>query len=183
MALAPVKNRTKSNNTPKQRALRQLRMTVIIFVVLLVLAIGAGLFYVWLMGLQAKPSAVTTAPQTNQPSFLTPHKVPDNVAIGSSIQSISSPVSPGDNASLTVRTTESAVCTVKIIRLDSSQKEVARVTDSGLSDKKADEFGMVVWTWTMPSDAAIAKWTADIFCTRGDKSTHSVGEVIVQKHA
>lgn len=155
---------------------------MIIAVILLTITIAAGLFYVWLMGLQEKPSTTTSAPTTNKPSFLTPHKLPDNVAIGSSIQSISSPVSPGDNASLTVRTTESAVCSVKIIHLDSSQKELARVTDSGLSDKTADEFGMLTWTWTMPSDAATAKWTADVYCSRGDKSTHSVGELVVQKH-
>jgi hypothetical protein len=157
---------------------------VIIVGVLLVLAIGVGLLYVWLMGLQSKPSTTTTTSETTkQPAFLTPHKLPDNVQIGSSIQSLSSPISPGDNASLTVRTTESAVCAVKIIHLDDFQKELARVTDSGLVDKTADDFGMVTWTWTMPSDAAIAKWTADIFCTRGDKSTHSVGEIVVKKHA
>jgi len=158
-------------------------MTVIIVVILLILAVGVGLLYVWLMGLQAKSSTATTTQTASQPAFPTPHKLPDNVAIGSSIQSISSPIVPGDNASLTVRTTESAVCTVKIIHLDNNQKELMRVTDSGLGDKTADEFGMVVWTWTMPSDAAIAKWTADINCARGDKTTRSVGEIIVQKHA
>jgi hypothetical protein len=156
---------------------------VIIVVVVLIIAIVAGLIYVWLMGLQAKPLTTTTAQTTTQPAFITPHKVPDNVEIGSSIQSLSSPISPGDNASLTVRTTESAVCKVKIIHLDDSQKELARVTDSGLGDKTADEFGMVTWTWTMPSNVAIAKWSADIYCTRGDKSTHSVGDIVVQKHA
>ncbi len=158
-------------------------MSVIIFFVLLIIAVGVGFLYVWLMGLQAKPTTTSITQTTNKSSFPTPQKLPGNVPIGSSIQSISSPVSPGDNASLTVRTTESAICTVKIVHLDNNQKELARVTDSGLGDKTADEFGMVVWTWTMPSDAAIAKWTADINCARGDKTTRSVGEIVVQKHA
>ena len=156
---------------------------MIIVVILLIIAIAGGLIYVWLMGLQPKPSTTTTPTETTKPSFLTPHKLPDDIDIGSSIQMLSSPVSPGDNASLSIRTTERAVCAVKIIRLDDYQKEVARVTDSGLGDKTADEFGTVTWTWTMPADAALAKWTADIFCTRGTKSTHSVGQIIVQKHA
>lgn len=158
-------------------------MTAIIFVGLLVITVVVGLIYVWLIGLQAKPLTTTTTQKTAQQNSLTPHKAPDNIQIGSSIQSLSSPISPGDNASLSVRTTEGAVCAVKIIHLDDTQKELARVNDSGLGDKTADEFGLVTWTWTMPSNAAIAKWTADVYCTRGDKSTHSVGELIVQKHA
>jgi hypothetical protein len=115
------------------------------------------------------------------PNFTKPNKPPADVAIGSSIQSISSPIAPGDNASLTLRTTESAVCTIKIVRIDNEMREAARVTDSGLGDKTADDFGMVTWTWTMPADAAIAKWQADINCTRDTKSTRSLGEIVVER--
>ncbi len=182
MALASVKNRSKSNYTTKQRVLHRARNTLIASVILLIVIIGIGLFYVWLMGLHSKPAGVATSTtQTERPDILKPRKMPDNIPIGSSIQSLTTPVAPGDNVSLTLRTTESAVCTIKVIHVDTYDRELARVTDSGLGDKTADDFGVVSWTWTMPSNAAIATWRADIMCTRGDKSTRSVGEIVVKR--
>lgn len=182
MPLAPVRNRNHTRDSKKKRYARLLRNVVIGIAILAVLIGGTYAALLWFNNPQAALT-VKEPDATNQqnPSFMTPHKPPKDVAIGSSIQSISSPIAPGNNASLTLRTTESAVCTIKVVRIDAAMREVQRVSDSGLSDKEADDFGVVTWTWTMPADAVIAKWQADITCTRDSKSTRSIGEIEVQK--
>lgn len=181
MPLAPVRNRNRSSESKKSRLIKSLRNLAI---GVLVLALLIGGIYVALLWLN-KPQQISVeepdATNKQNPNFVTPNKPPKDVAIGSSIQSISSPLSPGDNASLTLRTTESAVCTIKVVRLDTMLREVQRVTDSGLADKTADDFGIVTWTWSMPSNAGIGKWQADITCQRDSKSTRSIGEIVVQK--
>lgn len=181
MPLAPVKNRARSRQSKRERWLKTLRTLTVIFVIIAVVVGGIYFLIAWLN----KPKVAGTTPtatETQQiPSILTPHKPPRDMAIGSSIQTLTSPVAPGGNVSLTLRTTESAICAIKVIRLDDQMREVGRVTDGGLADKKADDFGVVTWTWTMPSDAAIATWHADILCTRDTKTTRSVGDIVVQK--
>lgn len=149
-------------------------------VILLALIAGAYALYLWLN----EPKGATSSAPVAQPSAqrqITTTKPPADVPIGSSIQSLSSPVAPGENVSLMLRTTESAKCTIKVVYIDSQMHERARVTDSGLGEKTADDFGMVTWTWTMPANAALATWQADVTCQRGNKSTHSIGNIVVQK--
>lgn len=181
MPLAAVKNRAKGNDSRRARATRTLRNVILAMVVIGLLIGGMFVVYLWLN----KPKVVTTAGPAavsqSSPRQIKTTKPPANVPIGSSIQSISSPIAPGSNASLTLRTTESAVCSIKVVYIDKTMHEIDRVSDSGLGDKTADDFGMVVWTWTMPAHAAIATWQADMTCVRGDKSTRSVGEIVVQK--
>lgn len=181
MPLAPVKNRARSSESKQSRVVKSLRNLTIGVLVLALLIGGVYVALLWLNKPKVASAPAPDATNKDNPSFLTPHKPPKDVAIGSSIQSISSPIAPGSNASLTLRTTESAVCNIKVVRLDAEMREAQRVTDSGLGDKTADDFGIVTWTWTMPADAAIAKWQADINCTRDSKSTRSIGEIVVEK--
>ena len=183
MPLAPIKNRAKRHESKKARALRRIRTMALVVGALTVVIGGSFAALLWLMKPQpVKPPVATTSAQEKAPD-LTSQKFAADVPIGSAVQSITSPITPGSNASVTIRTTERAVCTIKVVRLDPYNKELARVADSGLSDKTADEFGMVTWTWTMPENAVIATWKADMFCQRDSKSTRSVGEIIVQKNA
>lgn len=181
MPLAPVNNRARSSETKRSRFLKALRNLGIIIAVLVLIVAAVYVVMLWLNKPQVAHVAEPDATNQQNPAFIAPRKPPQDVAIGSSIQAISSPVSPGSNASLTIRTTESAVCSVKVVRIDAEMREAQRVSDSGLIDKTADDFGVVTWTWTMPADAVIAPWQADINCTRGTKSTRSIGEIIVQK--
>lgn len=181
MPLAPVKNRARSSESKRSRLVKTFRNLSIGVLTLGLLIGGVYVALLWLNKPKVASEAAPDATNSANPSFLTPHKPPKDIAIGSSIQSISSPIAPGSNASLTLRTTESAVCTIKVLRLDTEMREVQHVTDSGLGEKTADDFGIVTWTWTMPADAAIAKWQADINCTRDSKSTRSIGEIIVAK--
>lgn len=181
MPLAPVKNRASPRLSRKARLVRRLK-TGVVSVAAVAGVIAAGLYVlVWVQKPHALPQ--TTADASTQPKLpdLSAQKIGPNVPIGSAIQAISSPVTPGSNANVTLRTTEGAVCSLKVVQLDPYQKELARVSDSGLADKTADDYGMVTWTWTMPANAALTTWKADMFCKRGDKSTRSVGDIVVQK--
>lgn len=179
MPLASVKNRVHAKDSTRARVLRSARTVFLIVVVLALLIGGMYAAFLWFNKPQVITMETPVATNDQNPSFLERRKPPKDVAIGSSIQALSTPVSPGSNASLTLRTTESALCVVKVTMQDSAMREVARVTDSGLSDKKADDFGVVTWTWTMPADAKFGKWQADITCTRDSKSTRSIGEIEV----
>ncbi len=180
MPLAPVRNRARTSQSSKSRSMRRAWLILAIITSLILLIVGLFLLWLWLNKPQVAGNKALDAP--SQPrQQLTTHKPPANTPIGSTIQSISSPIAPGGNASLTLRTTESAVCNIKVVHLDDKMNEVARVTDSGLGDKKADDFGVVMWSWTMPAGAAIATWHADITCTRGDKSTRSLGDIVVKR--
>ncbi len=181
MPLAPVKNRARPRESRKARFMRRVRIGVVVPLALVVL-IGGGLFaWVWLQK-PAEPKAATDT-AAHQPVLpnLAAQKLAPNVPIGSSVQSITTPVTPGSNASVTLRTAEGAVCSIKVVHLDPYQKELARVSDTGLADKTADAYGMVTWTWTMPPNAAIATWKADMYCKRDSQSTHSIGEIVVQR--
>lgn len=181
MPLAPLKNRFKPHESKKARAVRRIR-SIAIAALVLGLVIGAGaVVLIWVMKPQAVKPPTTSASTQEKAPDLTSQKFAADIPIGSSVQSITTPISPGSNASVTIRTTERAVCTIKVVRLDPYNKELARVADSGLADKTADEFGMITWTWTMPADAAIATWKADMFCQRDSKSTRSVGEIVVER--
>ncbi len=180
MPLAPVKNRARTSESKKSKALKEFRNIIIAFVVLALLLIGIGLIIAWLMQ-PKKAEQTTSVPVANQkPAVAPPRKFGPNVPIGSAVQSISSPIAPGDNAYVTLRTTEGATCSIKVVNLDPHGKEIDRINDSGLADKKVDDFGVVTWTWTMPPGAALATWKADIFCQRDEMSTRSVGDIEVK---
>lgn len=181
MPLAPLKNRAKKHESKKARAARRLRNTLIAVIVLAMIAGGIAVVLLWLMKPQ-KPSVVDgeSKPVINPMQIARPKVGPD-VSIGSTIQMISSPIAPGDNASVTLRTTERAICSIKVYHLGPLAEELDAVKDSGLTEKTADEFGMVTWTWTMPADAKLVTWKADIFCKRDSKTTRSVGEVAVER--
>lgn len=179
MALSPIKNRAKGTQSTQQRGLRTLRNVAIAMLVLVIVIGAVYLLISWLSKPKIAGNSVVKDTQQS-PTMPQPHRPPRDVPIGSSIQSLTTPVAPGGNVSLILRTTESAVCTIKVVHLDEQMREVARVTDGGLVDKTADEFGVVTWTWTMPAGAAQVTWHADITCQRDSKSTRSVGDIVVK---
>ena len=180
MPLAPVKNRSRSRESDKNKLLKRAYRWLAVLVVLTVSMVGAGILLMWLMQPKVPDSPAVVAPVIQKPDITSPRKFGPNVPIGSAVQSISSPIAPGNNASVTLRTTEGATCSIKVVRLDTHGKELERIEDSGLVDKKVDVFGVATWTWTIPNGTVLGVWQADMFCTRDDMSTRSVGELVIQ---
>ena len=180
MALAQVRNRAHKSTSKKDNKLRQLWKLLITVIVLTIILIGIGVLLLWFLEPNNVDRTIELAAPSQKPEFTKPRKSGPNIPIGSAVQSVSSPISPGDNASLSIRTTEGAACSVKVVLLDPHGKEISRVDDSGLMDKKVDDFGLVTWTWTMPDGASLGEWKGDVVCVRDEMSTRSAATIVVE---
>lgn len=136
-------------------------------VILLVVAVGAGVGYTWYMSEygdeENQAIQPVTAPTGGARSTTRP-KIPDTASIGVSVQNITSPVMPGSNASITVKSNPDANCTV-LVTYDKTPAK-----DSGLVAKKADEYGIVEWTWTVPAGTPYGDWPVEVTCANKKNS-------------
>lgn len=140
--------------------------TTISIVSLLVVFVGGGVAYTWYMGQQVpeSPAAIAAPVEARTAPVIKPVKPAANAPVSASVQNLTSPVAPGANASLTIRTRPEAKCNITV------EYDKVASTDSGLSAKVADDFGMVSWTWTVEDTAAIGKWPVKVLCVYKDKS-------------
>jgi len=144
----------------KTRILRGLRNAAISVVVLLVLAVGGGVGYVWYMGENNVPATAAEPPA--EPVIhreVKRTKRDPKAPFGASVQMLSTPVIPGSNAQITVKTAPEVDCKI-VVEVDKKPLQ-----DSGLVDRKADDFGMVTWSWTLPADTKLGKWPVNVTCT------------------
>jgi hypothetical protein len=138
------------------------------------LGAAGGLGYTWYVG-NSDPVTPAALPETKKtPLAAAPvAKAKPTGPVGVSIQVLSSPVKPGGNASMTIRTRPDAACSITVTYKD--QKS----TDGGLIPKTGDEFGTVQWTWTVESSRPVGKWPVDVTCALGDMSGYVRGELEV----
>lgn len=167
-----IKKRSK-----KSRMFRLIRNIVISFVALLILLVVAGVAYTWYMG---QNSSVNTSNTINPvkimaPPSTTPTSLAANAKEGASIQAITSPLAPGSNASITVKTNQYSKCTITVVY------NKVPSTDSGLVAKTADEYGIATWSWTVESTAPIGKWPVTVTCIWNKQSAVVVGDLVVAK--
>lgn len=143
-----------------------IRNTIIGGVVLLVLIVMLAVAYIWYLG-QQEPSTSSMQPTPKAPSapkLLAPHKPKPDAVVGVSVQSLTTPIAPGTNASVMIRTNPEAKCAITVIYNNVPS------TDSGLVAKVADEYGMVNWTWTVPASTPVGKWPVRVTCANTAKS-------------
>ena len=161
----------------KQRVLRGLRNAGISIAVLTVLAGGAGAGYVWYIGENETPVGTAIA----QPVEAAKRQViktttPDpSSKVGASIQMLTTPVAPGENASITVKTLPTASCKIVV------EYNKVPSKDSGLVERVADEFGVIMWAWTVDPNAPFGKWPVTVTCTFNKRSAVVVGDLVVAK--
>lgn len=154
----------------RPRNFKPLRRTLISMFVLFVLFVAAGIGYTWYMGQKpAIASAIEAPVEVQGPSLFKPSARGNNTAVGASTQSIDSPVLPGSNSTIVVRTAPAAACTITI----TYNKIVSK--DSSLVDKVADEYGMVSWSWVVGPSTPIGKWPVKVLCTVDVNSAMTIG--------
>lgn len=159
----------------KQSITRLVRNVLLSTAVLLVLFLGGGLGYTWYSGQNAsEPISIVPVSVSAAPVPMTPPKPTPNTFVSASVQSLTSPVTPGSGAEVTVRTLRDAKCSITVV-----YDKVAS-TDSGLVPKAADEYGMVGWTWTVGSAVPLGKWPVSVKCVNGDKSAVVTADLLVQ---
>ena len=168
-----MQSRIKKSKSPVLKSVRKFFISIFVMV-LLVGAVGAG--YIWYMGrnddgrFDSMQAGETVKAPTIQAS-----KVDENARVGVSLQIISSPVLPGSEASISVRTNREAKCVIKVVY----DKIVS--TDANLTEKTANEFGGVDWTWTVDSNAPIGKWPVTVTCKKGTHDGVYVADLVVAK--
>lgn len=153
--------------TRKERFLRGLRNGVIAAVVMVVIVGGAGAGYIWYLGENSPPSeaAIAKAVEPGVKKEVKPLQRDPNAPFGASIQMLSTPVLPGDNAGVTIKSVADVSCKVVV--------EINKVAlkDSGLVEKATDEYGVLAWSWTIPADAPVGKAPVKITCVSAAKKS------------
>lgn len=157
-------------------ALRVVRNTAISIVVIGVLLVGGGLAYTYFLGPDGSQSAAQE--QTPEPAVdrdIKPTKPSANTVASASVSALTSPVAPGDNTSLTIKTVPTAKCTVVV-----SYGGVA-AKDSGLSPKTADEFGIATWAWTVDGSAQLGTWPVKVTCGYNGRTAVVQADLVVSE--
>lgn len=159
----------------KQRMLKLARNILISVVVLLVLCVGGGVAYTWYEGQQGPVAAIT--PVASQPvpaePVMRPPQLSPNAAESAAVQMLTSPVAPGTKASVTVKTNPVSQCTI-VVEYDKKPS-----TDPNLVTQTADAYGIVSWSWTVPSTAPLGTWPVKITCTANKKAAFVQGDLEV----
>jgi hypothetical protein len=76
---------------------------------------------------------------------------------------ISSPVRPGDDATITVQTAPTASCLITV-RYKSGPSRAR-----GLDPQEADARGRVTWTWRVGSRTTPGRWPITVTCSSGGR--------------
>lgn len=172
------KNNRHINTGPRgNQAGRRARNIAITVIVLLLLFVGGGAAYTWYMGKNSAPHLEKEAESSNRlldPVVDRPKMAPDaNVNV--SVQTLTSPLEPGMNALITVKTNPEAKCTIKVVY------DKTPSADSGLTEKIADEYGVVNWTWTVEQTAPLGTWPVTVTCANAKKSGVVTADLKLEK--
>jgi hypothetical protein len=160
----------------KAKLVKTVRNLTISAVVLLVLVVGAGVAYTWYVG-QDESTTTATIPEQAAPvasPTIKPTKPAADAKQSAAVQMLTSPVAPGENASIMVKTNAESECTISV-----KYGEVVS-TDSGLKPKVADDFGIVSWTWTVEKTVPVGKWPVEVNCAFHEQSAMVRGDLIVE---
>lgn len=79
------------------------------------------------------------------------------------VVSLTSPVSPGDDASITIQTAPNASCSITVIYKSGPSR--AR----GLFPQSADRRGTVTWTWRVGTRTTPGRWRIVVTCAAGGR--------------
>jgi len=147
----------------RRRRRRFARLIIGICLTIIIIGTALGLVYVWYMG-KTQPVQPAAVAQPIAGKTVTPAPVTDeNAAVGVAIQTLTSPVPKGGNASISIKTRPQAACSIRVTySLTAGQDEESK--DSGLIPKTADEYGVASWTWTVETSRPTGSWPVEVTC-------------------
>lgn len=134
--------------------------------------LACGIFYTWHYGNDSKvviapePVAVSTGSIVKRSSN-------PNARVGASVQMLTSPVQPGSEASINVKTNSEALCKIEVTYDNVLSKNPA------LKPQRADIYGIVSWSWTVESSAPAGKWPVKVTCANQKYSGMVIGDLEV----
>jgi hypothetical protein len=156
---------------------RSVKGALFSILIILFILLAAGFGYAWFSERTEAEIADTASSATSQIDLnpIKPRKADPRTAVGASVQTLSTPVKPGDNSVITVRTKPGASCTIQVV-----YDEVVS-SDSGLTPKHANDFGVVSWSWTVGKRAPPGTWPIGVTCAQGEKSAFVRGDQVVKR--
>lgn len=159
----------------KKNVLKKIRNISISVAVLLILFIGAGFAYAFYTSqTEPEPKAVSVQP-VQKKNTVSHTKIAANAPANASIQTLSTPVAPGENAAVTVKSNPGSECSIVV------EYNKVPSKDSGLKMKVSDEFGITTWSWTVDATAPEGKWPVTVTCVYNKKSAVVIGDLVVSK--
>lgn len=161
----------------KSKALRRAITISISIIVLLVVLVGAGIAYTYYFGATPTTQTLQAAPKPQINAVAKPAEPADDAKVGVSIESFTTPVKPGDNSFISIKTLPTAACTIDV------EYNKVKSTDTGLVQKKADEYGVVSWSWTVGTATPEGSWPVVVTCAHGSQSGTVTGTLVVSKTA
>ncbi len=162
----------------KKKIISLVTRILISAVVILLIIFGAGIGYTWYMG---RDMAVADDSQpeeiNNNYSPITPVRLAENVPESVSVQSLTTPIQPGSNASMSIKTKPDSKCKISVIR------DKVEMLDSGLVEKIANEYGTVSWSWSVGENTLVGKWPITVTCYYGEQWAVGTGDLEISYDA
>lgn len=149
----------------RQRRKNTLRRTVSAVVILLFLLIIAAVIYVWYMGQHPVQQTAQTIDTSSAAPTIKAYTPADDAPVGIVQEAFIAQVTPGANASISIKTNPKAACQITV------KVNNTPLPDTGLIPKNADEFGLVEWSWTVPKNVLPGKWPVEITCASAAKKS------------
>ncbi len=143
---------------------KRVRNVLISIVVLLALLVAIGLAYTFFAGGEGPNSNTASEPTQPKEPVITPTAPSPNAKASAAVEFLTTPVTTGSNASITVKTVATSTCKITAV-----YNNVAS-TDSGLTQKVANDYGIAEWTWTVGADVPTGTWPVTVTCTYHTRS-------------
>lgn len=153
----------------RRRFAIHLSLTIIF---LALISIVAVMGYVWYIG-KTHP-VESPKPVVNQPVATTRPAIATDAPVGVAVEAVSLAVKPGSNASISIKTRPEAACSIKVTY------DKTASTDAGLVPKTADEFGVVMWTWSVETNQPVGSWPVEVTCAYNGKSGYGKTMITVK---
>lgn len=159
----------------RQRRIRVAGTSAFVVAVLMTMA-GFG-YTLYISQREAVVVQSASTEKQPKPRFAEPQKPAKNAQIGVSVQMFSSPITVGSTGSMSVKTLPGAACSI----LFTYNEPQIISKDKGLIPKKADDYGLVDWTWAVTGEVDIGTWPVEVTCSYNDKHAYYRGDLVVQR--
>ncbi len=150
------------------------KFILILTLVLLVLLIAA-IAYVFFSG-KFQAAERTPLPQSPQSQIKKPQEPDENLPVGLSVQTLTTPLSRDNDASIYIKTRPKAACMILVIYDGEVEKNIKE-----LYPKTADEYGLVDWTWFVPTNVPLGVWPVEVTCAYKEKTGTVSGKLEVTR--
>jgi hypothetical protein len=163
---------------PRPRIPKAVRNALISGAILLLVLVVGGVAYTYYVGrapVDTKADAVKPADATTSDYTIKPTQPAANARESAAVQLLTTPVAPGSNASISVKTNATSTCKISV-----TYNNVPS-TDSGLTPKTANDFGTVDWSWTVGPNTPLGTWPVVVTCDYHGRTAVVQGDLEVAR--